>query len=315
MGQEFTIDVRFYRLSEELQPYFTALYAFDIDCTDGRVVEDYLHPEWTAMRFCTGAVPLACIGPGELAPQWPFVASGPTSKTLHFGITSGKIWGLGLQPAGWARFASGPASELSDRTVDGSDHAALALFRPIQAIVQQPDLDPDGVAERINALLMQHARRRPRQEDLIFACQQALRDPDIANVAELGGRLGLNARSLERLCSRYFGFPPKLLLRRQRFLRSLASYMLDGDRIWSSALDGPPSYDRRARTSVMGPRATSTRSSAWGPRSKRAPCSCRQGEPANSPSSRDPLTNAARPPSGSRAWEASMNACTGAQKR
>jgi AraC-like DNA-binding protein len=202
------------------------------------VVEDYLHPEWTAMRFCTGAVPLACIGPGELAPQWPFVASGPTSKTLHFGITSGKIWGLGLQPAGWARFASGPASELSDRTVDGSDHAALALFRPIQAIVQQPDLDPDGVAERINALLMQHARRRPRQEDLIFACQQALRDPDIANVAELGGRLGLNARSLERLCSRYFGFPPKLLLRRQRFLRSLASYMLDGDRIWSSALDG-----------------------------------------------------------------------------
>ena len=47
----------------------------------------------------------------------------------------------------------------------------------------------------------------------------------------------MNRRSLERLCGRYFGFPPKLLLRRQRFLRSLAQFMLHSAGSWSKALD------------------------------------------------------------------------------
>ena len=237
MNQRFTVGVRYYRLSEQLRPYFTALYAFDIECAEGEHVEDYLHPEWTAMRFVIGAVPQACVGPGELAPQWPFVASGPTSKALHFRLTSGTIWGLGLQPAGWARFAGGDARDLTDRTVDGSRHPSLALFRPIEAIVRNPSLHADEAAAAINTYLMNQAAQPVRQEPLVFACQEALRDPDIANVAEFGERLGLNARALERLCARYFGFPPKTLLRRQRFLRSLASFMLDGQRVWSSALD------------------------------------------------------------------------------
>ena len=237
MDQGFAIDVRYYRLSQALQPYFTALYAFEIDCAEGQLVEDYLHPEWTAMRFTQGPVPFACVGPGDLTPQWSFVASGPTSKSLHFRLSGGRIWGLGLQPAGWAKFASGAARDLADRTVDGSAHPSLALFRPIDAIVRDPLLGGDAVAGRINDYLMQHVGRPLRQAELIFACQEALRDPDIANVAELGERLGLNARSLERFCARYFGFPPKMLLRRQRFLRSLASFMLDGDRVWSNALD------------------------------------------------------------------------------
>lgn len=237
MDQGFAVNVRYYRLSPALQPYFTALYAFEIDCAEGQAIEDYLHPEWTAMRFVVGSIPLARVGPGDLEPQWRFVASGPTSQSLHFSLTSGTIWGLGLQPAGWAKFAAGSACDLTDRTVDGSVHPSLTLFRPIDAIVRDPTLSPDAVAGRINDYLMHHASRPLRQESLIFACQEALRDPDIANVAEFGARLGLNARALERLCARYFGFPPKLLLRRQRFLRSLANFMLDGERVWSSALD------------------------------------------------------------------------------
>ena len=217
MDQGFAVSVRYYRLSQALQPYFTALYAFEIECAEGRLVEDYLHPEWTAMRFTIGPVPHACVGPGDLRPQWPFVASGPTSKALHFRLTGGRIWGLGLQPAGWAKFAAGDVRDLADRTVNGSDHPSLALFRPIEAIVRDPALDADAAAEAINDYLMRHVDRPLRQERLVFACQEALRDPDIANVAELGARLGLNARALERLCTRYFGFPPKLLLRRQRF--------------------------------------------------------------------------------------------------
>ena len=237
MDAEFTTDVRFYRLSEALQPYFTALYATSVECALYVWVMDRLHPEWAALRFTEGPAPVACIGVGELLPQWSFVANGPTSKAIQFGVTRSRVWGLGLQPAGWSKFIDQPANKLSDRTVDGSSHEAFALFRPIHDIVQGAKGDADRIARGINDFLMQHVDRPVPQQAQILACQHALRDPDVANVTELGERLDMNRRSLERLCGRYFGFPPKLLLRRQRFLRSLAQFMLHSAGSWSKALD------------------------------------------------------------------------------
>lgn len=237
MSAEFAIDVRYYRLSEPLQPYFTALYAFEYDSGSGPPIEDWLHPEWSQMRFVWGAAPRACVGPGALTEQWPFVASGPTSRSIHFKLTKGKSWGLGLQPAGWARFAHGSASAVADMTVDGSNHPAFALFAPLQALLGAEEPELDTIAARINDYLMGHADRPGQRDDLVVDCHRALRDPDVASVAELVERVGLERRSLERLCSRYFGFPPKMLLRRQRFLRSLADFMLHDARSWSTAID------------------------------------------------------------------------------
>ena len=238
MGSDLSIQVRFYRLSEELQPYFTALYATTVECTAGERVTDCLHPEWAALRFTEGPLPLARIGVGAMERQWPFVANGPTSKAIQFGVTRSRVWGLGLQPAGWSKFVGRPANSLRDRTVDGSTHEAFALFTPILDIVQSARGDADGIANGINEFLMRHADRPVPYEDQILACQSALRDPDIANVAELEERLDIGERSLQRLCGRYFGFPPKLLLRRQRFLRSLAQFMSDPTPTWIKALDG-----------------------------------------------------------------------------
>lgn len=237
-GADFDISVRYYRLSEALQPYFTALYSTTIDCAPGTMVTDCLHPEWAALRFTEGPPPVACVGIGEMAPQWPFVANGPTSQAIQFGVTRSRVWGLGLQPAGWSKFVAEPANGLRDRTVDGSSHRAFALFAPILDIVSSAGGDVDLIAGGINGHLMQHVGRPVPHEVQILACQEALRDPDVANVTELGQRLGIGERSLERLCGRYFGFPPKLLLRRQRFLRSLAQFMLDPARTWSKAIDG-----------------------------------------------------------------------------
>ena len=237
MAIEFSVEVRFYRLSEALQPYFTALYATTIDCAPGTLVTDCLHPEWAALRFTEGPPPVACVGPGTMVPQWPFVANGPTSKSIQFGVTRSRVWGLGLQPAGWSKFVEQPASALSDTTVDGSTHHAFALFAPLLGVVNSAAGDADRIAAGINAFLMRHAGRGVPQEAQILACQAALRDPEVASVAALGERLGVGRRTLERLCARYFGFPPKLLLRRQRFLRSLAQFMVDPRRTWSKAID------------------------------------------------------------------------------
>lgn len=238
MSASFALDARYYRLADELSPYFTVLYCFDVDCADGVWVQDQLHPEWSALRFTqTGTPPAAGIQPDPLAPTFPLVASGPTSRAIRFGITRARIWGLGLQPAGWARYVDAPANTLADRIVNAGAMDAFAAFHPVLDIVRRAGDKADETARQINAYLLAQPRPLLAAEGLVLACQGALRDPDMADVTQLADRLGINRRSLERLCARYFGFPPKLLLRRQRFLRSLARYMLEPMQNWSGALD------------------------------------------------------------------------------
>ncbi len=244
MHDEFAIDVRFYRLSEELQPYFTALYSFTITCADDVVIEDRLHPEWAAMRFTeSGMEPVAAIVPDDLSPTWPFVASGPTSRAIKFNLSKSRVWGLGLQPAGWAKYVPVSARTMADRIVDASADNTFSIFAPILVKVRSGTPDPDETAQQINAYLLEQSPPSPPIESTVIACQDALRDPEICDVTMLAERVGTGRRTLERLCGRYFGFPPKMLLRRQRFLRSLARFMLvqkdsQQKHNWSKALDG-----------------------------------------------------------------------------
>lgn len=243
MPDQCAIDVRFYRLSDTIQPYFTALYCFAISCADNEVIADRLHPEFAAMSFTeSGQPPQAAIVPEPVATTWPFAITGPTSRAIAFRFGRSRVWGLGLQPAGWARYVALDASALADRIVDAGQVDALALFAPILGIVRQGGASPDHIAAQIDAYLLQADARVQAVDPRIMTCQAALRDPDIGHVEALAERMDMGRRSLERLCARHFGFPPKLLLRRQRFLRSLARFMLapikEGPRVnWSSALD------------------------------------------------------------------------------
>ena len=238
MASDSTITVHFFQPSPALRPYFTAFYLTEIETAPGTLVDDYLHPEWAALRFTQGTPPIASVGPGPMRPQWPFVANGPTSKTIHFGVETSRIWGIGLQPLGWAKFVPAPANFLANVTVDGATHPAFARFAPLRDILFNGADDPAAEAARINAHMETLADLPVPSGPQIAACHAAVLDPQVATVSELGERLGLAIHSLERLTRRYFGFSPKLLLRRQRFLRSVAQFMLDPSLKWIGALDG-----------------------------------------------------------------------------
>ena len=61
-------------------------------------VEDRLHPEWAALRFYSKDRRRSpAIGTGELLPQWPFVANGPTQQGDP--VRRDAIAGLGPRPA------------------------------------------------------------------------------------------------------------------------------------------------------------------------------------------------------------------------
>ena len=237
---EAAVAIHFYRPSPELAPYVSTYYLTEVNLDQGGSVEDWLHPEWANLRFSAQPCLRSALGSAPLQPLPQTIFTGPTSQSAHFVIEgSARVWGVGLLPAGLARFVSAPASDLADRTMPVAPGGPLAPFAPIGAQVLTGKRDPAAEASRIDGFMLGLlAETRPSEEEArVRTAHAALINDDTTSVADLAAQIGVSSRSLERLSLRAFGFSPKLLLRRQRFLRSLAQFMLDPSLKWIATLD------------------------------------------------------------------------------
>lgn len=221
-----------------LARYFTSFYHAEIVVPDGGRIVDYLHPEWANLRFHAGDLPKAESFTGSQVDGARFTATGPSSHAVRFSVGTTRLWGIGLLPLGWARFVVLPAARMADRVVDGELDPAFAAFGSLARAVLQGSLDQEAELARIITWFEQRITEPLQDEARINAIHAALVDPATGTVAELAEQAGESMSSLNRLCHRAFGFTPKLLLRRQRFMRSLAQFMLDPSLNWIGALDG-----------------------------------------------------------------------------
>lgn len=230
------VATHFFPVSEALRPYASVIYLMDVTAAPGRRVEDHLMPEWANMRFVLGDPAITAIDGGvpKLAPR--FVVSGPTSKSTFFSVGTTQTWGIGILPMGWAKYFAIPAEDLADAACDAAVHPAFAAFVPLAELLRGIN-DAETGARTIDDYFVAQLAGKPADDPAIFAAHDALIDDSLSSVGELAKRLGLSERSVERLSRRAFGFPPKLLLRRQRFLRSLARFMLDPSMAWIDTLD------------------------------------------------------------------------------
>ena len=237
MQQECRVDVRFFSPPEILRRYFTTFYLMDVTVPDGGTVADSLHPEWGNLRLHSGSAPTATNLSGQMLAGTSFAATGPSSQSVRFTIGSTRMWGIGLLPLGWARFVHARASKLANGLFDGHTNPDFASFRPLASTLFGPEPDPLAELDRIAAHFLARIDGPVPDEARILAVHGALVDPETRNVASFAERAGLGQRTLERVCERAFGFSPKLLLRRQRFLRSLAQFMMDPTLKWIGAID------------------------------------------------------------------------------
>lgn len=151
-----------------------------------------------------------------------------------------------MLPAGWSRFVGANANHFANAVFDVETETAFALFGAIWADIQGMQ-DHRQIADVFDQHLLAALGPEQGQEDEIERVHAALADPEITDVGQLAARVNLNSQYVERLCRRVFGFPPKRLLRRQRFLRSLAPRMLDPALKWVKVLDA--SYHDQAHFS------------------------------------------------------------------
>ena len=227
---------RFFAPPEQLAGCFTSFYLVEVDLAGGEPLEDWLQPEWAGLRFFFGGTPETGRRDGSVLRDTVFTATGPSSCPVHFRAPALRLWGIGLLPLGWAKFMDVPAASLADSVNDGMSHPAFARFTPLYQALRATNADEEGQAAVISKFFLAHDRA-VRSEARISAVHEALVDPEVHGAAELATRANITQRTLERLCARYFGFTPQLLVRRQRMMRTLSAFMLADRASWSQVID------------------------------------------------------------------------------
>lgn len=242
---DVTVKVSFYSPPPQLRACFTTFYLTEINVPPGTMASDALQPEWANLRFFGGARPDAWIDGGNRVVNASFVATGPSTRATRFQVGTTRFWGIGLLPLGWARFVGQPATSHANLITDGHQHPSFARFLPLaNSLSLQPGREDFDLA-RIADFFAAFPPLDPDEEARIIAIHAAMVDPLVGTVSDIVDQVGGSQRTIERVCLRHFGFPPKLLLRRQRFMRSLTRFMLDRSRKWIGAID--PHYHDQAQ--------------------------------------------------------------------
>jgi AraC-like DNA-binding protein len=237
LTSECRVDARFHPLPAELSRFFTTFCFGTVEVDGDGQVNDAMQPEWGTLRFFPDQPPNITIDENDRLDDALFVVSGPTSNITEYTMGPSRFWGIGLLPLGWATFAGIPASDRANGVVDGLVDARFSHFKPLADILLDPSKTEQEQLDFIIDFFLNQAPRFGKEDPRIGRIHDCLMAADLPSVQSMADHCAMGSRTMERLCRKAFGFPPKLLLRRQRFMRSLSEYMLDPDPSWSASID------------------------------------------------------------------------------
>ena len=163
---------------------------------------------------------------------------GPTSHAHCLSVEGATVISVALTPIGWSRLFRESAASIRNLVVPLEQLAGPRLATDLAGLV---DADAAAACRAMTRALFPPLLVRPHpDESLIRAIADMVDDPATTQVREMTDRLGITERRLLALALRHFGLPAKVLLRRARFLRSLAA--MDAARGRSSYSNIDPSY-------------------------------------------------------------------------
>lgn len=216
-GARMAPDVRFYLPAAPLRPLVTSYYFVD---APGPLL-DFTHPEWGNIRFVLkGDARFGDARGRDMTPPPDASIFGPTDRTRCFDSQGGLTLGVGLTPIGWLGLIGSDASRAANRIVPLGNE----LGEPGPAIRERLIAAPDDAARVaiVDTVLTAHVPHPSHYYDSAVRVQEALLAGTADQVTDLAEALGMEQRTLHRVCCTAFGFSPVRLLRRQRFLRTLA---------------------------------------------------------------------------------------------
>lgn len=207
--------VSVYRPIPALEPYVTFYYFV----TTTAPVTDFLYPEWGNVRIVLAGTWQAAVEGGYDRLPGTQLLFGPTDRRSLVTTGAGRMVGFGLTPIGWNRLIGGDAAAMANGVRPLDDALGIGAAA-LDAALAADGADEAASVERWDMLLSALAARRPLSNPRVLAVDRALRSTP-ADVTAFAALVGQSERTLHRLCLDSFGFAPKRLLRRQRFLRTL----------------------------------------------------------------------------------------------
>jgi AraC-like DNA-binding protein len=223
--------------SPRLEDLISGYHLYAVSPPPGERHSDVFQPAWFNLRVLLDPATnweVRC-GKGEWLSVPDVSLFGPSSAACWSRSDEGAVIGAGITPRGWARLATCPAGELADRVVPAGDvlgPGTVALAAQLRAAG-----DSEAIVPILDRWFLERMTEPARDEDAIERIFASLTDPAVRTVAQLAARVGLVPRTLERISRRAFGFAPKLLLRRARFLRSLHALIGGGPGRRALAID------------------------------------------------------------------------------
>lgn len=231
--------------------------------------EDFGLPPGTALRYELPANPLRSVlssygvldsdpavqsGPGSWvlpgwARLWIILAPDPLHVRIHnrqypsvraamlFGVTSrampvsaygGVSIVVDIGPVAWARLFQPSAELLRDRITPLDELLPRGWSEDLITCIERTDRGAQ-VKSALDDFFLERMPPPHPQEQLIARISALLRNESTHDLTDAAAQVGIGKRALLGLTKRYFGFPPKMLSMRTRFLRALTAMMLDDD--------------------------------------------------------------------------------------
>lgn len=234
MPQPLSFDLDYWLPDPRLQGLVSGYHRYAIDPGPGRRHDDVFFPGWTNIRVhhCADAWRMRIGDAGFTVP--PAAVFGPMSRAGFSDSGRGVVVGAGITPLGWYRMTRLKAADFADRVAPLSrllgDHAES--FGDVLTLA-----DGDAIRTRLDRFFLPLLAEPRADEPRVAEIHRYLMTPARGGVADMADRLGLSHRTLNRIALAAFGFGPKLLVRRARFLRSLTRLMEQPDTTWSARIE------------------------------------------------------------------------------
>ncbi len=213
--------MRYWQPAPALRTLVSGYHLYRVKPAEGAQQTDVFQPAGPILRFTFGEPDAWRVRP--LGCEWvsvPRIALfGPTSGATTSESGAGVTVGFGILPRGWARLSRVGASTWANRIADPANDLAIDTAGLVSALGSATS--DDEIPAILDAAIFEAAKKPNPIEELVADFENALLSEAIDSVEELSRRIGRSPRFTERLAKRVFGFPPKKLIRRARFLRSL----------------------------------------------------------------------------------------------
>jgi AraC-like DNA-binding protein len=223
--------------SPRLRRYVSAFYAFDI--ASDASVEDLAVPEWGGIRLIQSGG-YRHGHSGQWSDGFPALLQGPSSRAVPFCMAQCSMIGLGLLPEGFAQLWLLDLGAVADTSVPLEQVMGPAALQLSDLLTATTDSDARLTAiDSFFVALLDRTPERPVASD-VARIHALLNNPEISQIQQLANAAQMTPSALTRFCKKRFGFAPKLLLRRQRFLRMLDALHARPYAEWPDFLD--PQY-------------------------------------------------------------------------